>query len=439
MYFIYSLLLALAIALSAPWWLFAMWRHGKYRAGLRERLGRVPARIVQREAASGKPAIWIHAVSVGEVLGVSGLVAELKKRFPSHRVVVSTTTDTGQKLAGERFGAENVFYVPVDFAFAIRPYLRALRPELIVIAETEFWPNLLRCARNSGARIAIVNARISDRSLPRYRRFRFLLRRVLSRVDMFLAQSQEDSKRLVAIGAPAPRVRVCGNLKFDGDAPGSLEFVAQLKRRLTESNAFPILVCGSTADGEEALLLEMFREVLRKYPTALMILAPRRPERFNEVAQLLAASGFEYWRRSSLASSTVLRGGILLLDSIGELAAIYAVATVAFVGGSLAPRGGHNILEPAYFGLPIMVGSHMENFRDILAIFQAQDAVRVVVEGELASAVLALVADQPGRDAMGLRARATLRFHAGATSRTVEALQSLAQSPAEILAGKATP
>jgi 3-deoxy-D-manno-octulosonic-acid transferase len=440
MYFLYSLLLALAVALSAPWWLFAMWRHGKHRSGLSERLGFLPSRLARSEPASGHRAIWIHAVSVGEVLGIAGLLAELKERFPNHRLVVSTTTDTGQKLARERFGAENVFYFPADFAFAIRPYLRALRPELIVIAETEFWPNFLRCAHNAGARIAIVNARISDRSFPRYRRFRFLLQRVLCRVDMFLAQTQEDVRRLVAIGAPAGRVRICGNLKFDGATPQAFEFVSQLKRRLTE--AFPILVCGSTVEGEEALLLEMFRAVLRQYPSALMILAPRRPERFHEVTQLLAASGPEYWCRSNLDSGAVLRGGVLLLDTIGELAAIYAVATIAFVGGSLAPRGGHNILEPAHFGLPIVVGQHMENFRDIQAIFQAQDAVRVVREEELASTILALLADQPGREAMGQRARATLQIHTGATARTVDALQTLVgatHTTVEILAGKATP
>ena len=196
MYLIYSALLAAGLLLTLPYWLMQRLRHGKYRAGLSERLGKIPQRLISQPA---RPAIWVHAVSVGEVLAVSGLVAELKGRFPNYRVVISTTTDTGQKLARTRFGAENVFYFPLDFAFAIRPYLRWLRPELIVIAETELWPNFLRLGKASGARIAIVNARISDRSWPRYRRFSHLLVRVLRQVDLFLTQTEEDARRLAKL------------------------------------------------------------------------------------------------------------------------------------------------------------------------------------------------------------------------------------------------
>ena len=212
MYWLYSALLAVSLVLSLPYWLFQMARKGKYRAGLAERLGRVPRRIYPR---TGPSTIWIHAVSVGEVLAVSSLVARLRERFPDHQVLVSTTTATGQKLARSRFGEENVFYFPLDFAFCIRPYLRALRPELVVMAETEFWPNFLRESKASGAKIAIVNARISDRSLPGYLRFRKWLRPVLQTVDLFLAQSAEDGRRLGEIGAVADRVRVTGNLKFE--------------------------------------------------------------------------------------------------------------------------------------------------------------------------------------------------------------------------------
>src|SRR6202162_4731720 len=202
MYLIYSALLAAGLLLTLPYWLMQRLRHGKYRAGLSERLGRIPQRLTKQPV---RPTIWIHAVSVGAVLAVSGLVAELKRRFPNYRLVISTTTDTGQKLARTRFGAENVFYFPLDFAFAIRPYLRWLRPELIVIAETEFWPNFLRLGKASGARIAVVNARISDRSWPRYRRCRHLLTRVLRQVDLFLTQTEEDARRLAQIGAPKER------------------------------------------------------------------------------------------------------------------------------------------------------------------------------------------------------------------------------------------
>src|SRR5579864_505598 len=212
MYLIYSALLAAGLLVSLPYWLLQRLRHGKYRAGLGERLGRIPQRLVVQPAP---PAIWVHAVSVGEVVAISGLVAELTKRFSRHRVVISTTTDTGQKLARARFGAENVFYFPLDFAFAIRPYLRLFQPELVVIAETEFWPNFLRLAHGDGALIAVVNARISDRSSSGYRCFRRLLTRVLRQVDLFLTQTGEDARRLEEIGAPSDRIHMTGNLKFD--------------------------------------------------------------------------------------------------------------------------------------------------------------------------------------------------------------------------------
>ncbi len=209
------------------------------------------------------------------------------KRFPQHRVVVSTTTDTGQELARKRFGADNVFYFPMDFAFAIRPYLQALQPELVVLAETEFWPNFLRLAHASGARIAVVNARISDRSWPRYRRFRWALRRMLAHVDLFLAQTEQDSSRLRSIGADAGRVQVTGNLKFDVSLPAPPPLVESLRRALAAEAAGPVLVCGSTVEGEEPPLLKAFQNLRVAHPRAVMILAPRHPERFDDVAILL--------------------------------------------------------------------------------------------------------------------------------------------------------
>lgn len=428
MYWLYSALLAAGLLLSLPYWLMQVSRHGKYRTGLSERLGRVPQRLGPQTT---QPAIWVHAVSVGEVLATSGLVAELRRRSPRHRVVVSTTTDTGQKLAREYFGAENVFYFPMDFAFAIRPFLRRLQPELIVIAETEFWPNFLRLAGASGARIAVVNARISDRSWPRYRRFRFLLAGVLRQVDLFLAQTEEDAKRLVDIGAPAERISVSGNLKFDVPVPAAPPIVASLQAVFQRSEAGPVFVCGSTVEGEEPLLLRAFENVLASHPRAVMILAPRHPERFSEVAQLLEQLGIRFWRRS-LWSGDPITGGVLLVDTIGELAALYSLADVAFVGGSLVPRGGHNILEPAQHGAPIVVGSHTENFRDMVNLFQSRDAVRVVGPAELPLVFMELVSHDVVRKALGQRAADTLRTQRGATRRTADALQKLLEPVAAI-------
>jgi 3-deoxy-D-manno-octulosonic-acid transferase len=421
MYWLYSALLAAALILTLPYWLMQMSRHGKYRAGLGERLGRVPARLV---AEAARPTIWVHAVSVGEVRAVSQLVMELRSRFAQHRVVVSTTTDTGQKLARKQFGAENVFYFPLDFRFAIRPYLRLLQPELVVLAETEFWPNFLRLAHASGTRIAVVNARISDRSWPRYRQFRFFYARILQAIDLFLAQTEDDGRRLSEIGASSERVCVSGNLKFDVPTPPTPPIVASLRASFQQSGAGPVIVCGSTVDEEEPLLLRAFENVLASYPRAVMILAPRHPERFGTVAQLLEKLGIRFWRRS-LWSGDPIVGGVLLIDTIGELAALYSLADIAFVGGSLVPRGGHNIIEPAQHGAPIIVGNHTENFRDIVRVFQGRDAVRVAGPAEFPLVLMELLSNVSARAALGRRAAETLQSQTGATKRITEALEKL--------------
>jgi len=424
MHFLYSALLAAAMLVGLPYWLWQMLRHGKYRTGLGERFGKVPKRLRVRP---GESCIWVHAVSVGEVLAVNGLVEELRRQFPQHRVVVSTTTDTGQKLARSRFGEENVFYFPLDFGFAIRPYLQALKPSLVVLAETEFWPNFLRLARRSGARVAVVNARISDRSWAGYRRWRRFLPGILANVDLFLAQGTEDQRRLAGIGALPQRVRVAGNLKYDAPAPQPVAIVGSLRTAFQQNEAGPILVCGSTVEDEEPLLLRAFENVLASHPRAVMILAPRHPERFGAVARLLEQLNTRFWRRS-LWNGDAISGGVLLLDTIGELAAVYALADVAFVGGSLVPRGGHNILEPAQHGVAIMVGNHTENFRDIVGLFQSRDALRVAGPAELPLLFMELLENEAERVALGQRATETLRAQQGGTARTLEALRGLLQT-----------
>jgi 3-deoxy-D-manno-octulosonic-acid transferase len=424
--FLYSIALAVGMLVSLPYWLFQMARHGKYRKGLAERLGRLPSRL--RLPKENEPVIWIHAVSVGEVLAVAGLVDELKRRFPQHRIFVSTTTDTGQALAHKRFGEANVFYFPMDFAFAIRPYLRALLPQMVVIAETEFWPNFIRLAHASGARIAVVNARISDRSWPNYRRFRGLLRRLLADVDLFLAQTPEDATRLRDIGAKPERVQVTGNLKFDIPLPAPPAIVESLRKSIAATGAGPVLVCGSTVEGEEPLLLKAFENLLVQHRRAVMILAPRHPERFAVVATLLEQMSIRFFRRSKWNAED-LSGGVFLLDTIGELAALYAIADIAFVGGSLVPRGGHNIIEPAQYGVATVVGNHTENFRDIVSLFQSRAAVRIVGPAELPLVLLELLANDVERRALGQRAAETMRSQIGATSRTAGELQELLARP----------
>jgi 3-deoxy-D-manno-octulosonic-acid transferase len=421
MYFAYTVLLALGLFLTLPYWLFCAIRDHKYRAGLGERFGRVARRLRQDERCR---AIWIHAVSVGEVLAISRLVGELKKTYPRHRIYVSTTTDTGQKLARQRFGEENVFYFPLDFPFAIRPYLKSLRPDLLIIAETEFWPNLLRLTSQAGAGIAVVNARISDRSRRGYRAFRPLIEPVLLNVSVFLAQTETDQQRLIEIGAPANRVQVSGNLKFDVAAPDPPAITASLRASFQQSKAGPVIVAGSTMEGEESLLLRAFEIVRGSQPRAVMILAPRHPQRFQNVVDLVSSLGLPVVRRS-LWSGEDLGGSVLVLDSIGELAAVYALADLAFVGGSLVEYGGHNILEPAQYGVATLIGMHYENFRDMVNLFRATDAIRVVGPAELPLVFVELIANRAEREELGRRALAALRTQTGATEKTLQALGRL--------------
>ena len=421
MYLAYSALLALALLVSLPYWFFQMLRHGKYRGGLSERMGKVPERLL---AMTPRPTIWVHAVSVGEVLAVGGLVSQMKLGCPEWRILISTTTDTGQKLAKSRFGPDSVFYFPLDFASAVRPYLEALRPRLVILVETEFWPNFLRLSKGSGAQIAVVNARISDRSWPGYRFGRFFSRRILGSIDVFLAQTEEDRKRLVDIGASAGRVEVTGNLKFDVAPPSPPPIVTSLRSAFQHTGTGPVLIAGSTMEGEEPLLLRAFEIVRGSHPRAVLILAPRHPQRFQQVADLVSSLGLPCWRRS-LWSGEDLGGCVLLLDSIGELAAIYALGDLAFVGGSLIEHGGHNILEPAQYGVPILVGPHYENFRDIVNLFRAADAVRVVGPAELPLCITELLSHEAERAELGRRAQATIRSQTGATQRTLDRLTAL--------------
>ncbi len=419
--FFYNVALLAVVVLGLPFWLWRIAATAKYREGLRSRLGAVPAGL--RE--SGKPTIWLHAVSVGEVLAVSRLVGELGAEFPECRLLVSTTTRTGQALARERFGAERVFYCPLDFPWAVGAYLDAIQPKLLILAETEFWPNLLHGCYRRGVPVAVVNARISDRSWPRYRALRGLWKPFLSRLSLVLAQSELDAQRLTAIGCVPERVHVAGNLKFDVRAALESGATGELKARCA---GVRYIVAGSTLDGEEAALLQAWPQLLAAEPELVLVIAPRHPERFAAVAALLDASGHAWERRSTWKDreAELLRAGqIVLLDTIGELASVYSVASVAFVGGSLIPAGGHNPLEPAQFGVPIVMGPHYENFRAMVEDLRAHDAIRIVDAKELGLAFLDLMKDRVAAEAMGARAREAFERQAGATARSVKAIRGL--------------
>jgi len=426
MVFVYNLALLAVLVAGAPWWIWRMATTHKYREGLPARLGCVPA--VLRSARGTRPVLWIHAVSVGEVLAISRLVEELDRAFPGHRVLISTTTRTGQHLARQRFGAERVFYCPLDLPWAVRAYIRALRPRMLILAETEFWPNLLIACFRRDISVAVVNARISDRSWPRYRRLRRFWRPLLARLSGVQAQSPTDADRLRALGCRPERVSVSGNLKFDVRAAGQSE-ISNLLRRLAPAQRF--VVAGSTLEGEEAALLAAWPALLAADPNLVLVLAPRHPERFAAVAELLRASGLRVTRRSEWTASSASNlsplqpGHIVFLNSIGELASVYSLASVAFVGGSLFPTGGHNPLEPAQFGVPIVMGPHYANFRAIVDALRAHDAIRIAPNEQLAPSLIALLADSNGSRAMGERARQVFEQQSGATARTLRALESL--------------
>jgi len=424
--FFYNLALFLALVLSAPWWLLRMATTHKYREGLLERLGRLRPEFKQSFSLHGKPRpqfIWMHAVSVGEVLAISRLVKKLDAALPEAKIVISTTTRTGQTLARERFGANRVFYCPLDLPWAVQAYLDALKPSLMILAETEFWPNLLSGCFRRQIPVAVVNARISDRSWPRYRLLRTLWKPFLSRLSRVLAQSETDAERLQALGCTAQAVSVSGNLKFDVRAAQAAEATRLLREM---APGLRLIVAGSTLDGEEAALLEAWPRLLQADPSLLLVLAPRHPERFAAVAGLLDRSGLNWVRRSQWSSSELIQplcpGEVVLLDSIGELASVYSLASVAFVGGSLIPAGGHNALEPAQFAVPIVMGPHYANFRAITSDLLEHQALRIAAKEELSTVLVGLLQDSATAQAMGMRAKMVFDRQAGATARSLVAL-----------------
>jgi len=420
---VYSALLLAALIVGAPYWLLRMTTSGRYRAGLAGRLGWVPEAL--RAAVAGHQVVWVHAVSVGEVMAAAQLIRELRTALPGWVVAVSTTTATGQQLAKERLPESPVFYLPLDFASVVRRYLRVLRPSLLILMESELWPNLLDQCAMGGVPVAVVNARISDRSFPRYMRLRRLWRPLLAKVSLFLAQSDESAERLLRIGAPAERVRVAGNLKYDVRVAGANSLVDLLRRQLPTDG--PVVVCGSTLEGEEKVLLEAWPAVLAAESRAVMVLAPRHPDRFAAVAGLVSGSGFSMLRASIFRDQPVAvpPGSIFLLDTIGDLAAVYSLGTVAFVGGSLVAKSGHNPLEPAQFGVPVVMGPSFENFREIVDAMLGHDAIRVASTSAFAGTVVAMLREVDDARAMGERGRGAFEAQAGATARSVQALLQL--------------
>ncbi|HZT72859.1 MAG TPA: 3-deoxy-D-manno-octulosonic acid transferase [Terriglobales bacterium] len=419
MFWLYSIVLALGLLAISPVLLLKDTQNGRYTRFLRERFGRIP----KLEEAG---AIWLHAVSVGEALAVERLIAMLREEFPERAIVLSVTTAAARGVIERRLPAQKLFYFPLDFRWTARRALRAVRPGLVLIVETEIWPNFLREAQAAGVPVAFINGRISGRSYARYRLVRRLMRRVLGGVTCWLMQTQTDAERCLDLGARPERVQVAGNLKFDLVPPEKRALLRLLADKFRQAGVDRVCVAGSTMEGEEPILLASFAAARERFPQALLILAPRHPQRFEAVAGLLAAAALPWTRRSRLESEGVIAGGVLLLDTLGELATVYRFADVAFVGGSLVPHGGHNLLEPAFYGAPIIFGPSMENFAAIAEEFlAARAAFRADSGPELQHMMLRLLENDRLREETGRNARLLLESKRGATARVVEVIRPL--------------
>jgi 3-deoxy-D-manno-octulosonic-acid transferase len=449
MYLVYSVFTAVGVVLLSPYLLIRGLGRRQYLKNLPERMGRrFPPELLDGGSA-GPGAIWVHAVSVGEVLAALPLARSLKQRFSERRLVISTTTATGQALARERMKfADAVFYFPLDWRGPVRRALAAVHPALVVVFETEIWPNFLRETRRVGTPVVFVNGRISDRSFRRFSRtlrcfgsaLRGFLRGVLEDGTLYLMQSEEDASRVRALGAPAARVMVAGNLKYDLARAEENQLAIWLREEMARSGRGPLLVAGSVVAGEESAVLEALAAVERKWPGALLVLAPRKPDRFDAAAAIIEQSGRAAVRRSGLsldgASAGVLacRVGaarpVLLLDTIGELAAVYGLADAVFIGGSLEPAGGHNPLEPAVTGRAPVFGPSMDNFRDVAKEFVRANAAMVVHSGaELGTAWIELLSDAGRRSRMGHAAQELVERHRGATAATIDRLAAVLAEP----------
>jgi 3-deoxy-D-manno-octulosonic-acid transferase len=416
MYFLYSLLLGFGMFAAIPYLLVRGLRTKNYLRSLGQRLGRGIPR-------AGTPApVWIHAVSVGEVLAAKPLFAAIRRTRPDLPLIISTVTLTGQALARKEMpAASEIFYFPFDWSFCVRRFLERLHPAAVVIMETELWPNFLRECSRRRIPVFLANGRISDKSSRRYRLIRTFVRRMISAFSRLGVQTQEDRRRFLELGAADENLVVTGNLKFDLPAPAveqHRDLFQLIASRLGICPDTPVLVIGSTMKGEEAEILGQVRKVRQAIPELKVILAPRHPERFGEVADLLQNAGMRWIRRSEL-SSEVPKADVLLLDSIGELRSVYSLATAAVIGGSFLPYGGHNLLEPAALGKAIVFGPEMANFRELAALFLREQAARQCSLDQLAPSLTEILKTPGATGILGERAAHIFRMNQGAAESTL--------------------
>ena len=438
---IFYLLLLLA---ASPWLLWSAIRKGKYREGYAEKLlGLAPRR------KWNKKCIWLHAVSVGEVNLLAPLLRVLENGRPDWECVISTTTKSGMALAKKKYAGRTIFYCPLDFTWAVNAAMRRIRPDVLVLAELELWPNLVWAARRHGARLAVINGRLSQRSFEGYRRIRPLVARLLQSIDRIAVQDETYSERFLALGARPESVQVTGSMKYDGaltdrDNPATRRLAALAGLDANDV----VFLAGSTQEPEESVVLQVFQQLSRDWPQLRLIIVPRHPERFDCVARMLDTSGVAWQRRTLLgagsreqitesksrgpllpAPSSLPTPRVLLVDVVGELGAWWGTAHAAFVGGSFGSRGGQNMIEPAAYSAAVSFGPNTGNFRDIVAALLDRDAAVVVADGEqLLAFVRNCLANPAEAAARGQRAASLVRQQIGATERTFQLLLPLVAS-----------
>ena len=426
MYFIYNILLFSITFLALPFILFAMLSTKKYRSGLSQKVGFVPDSIFSK--LSGERPVWIHAVSVGEVMTTIPLIRKLKKKYPDQKIVLSTVTVTGNYTATlNAKEADAVIYFPFDYPFIVKRVIRTINPKLFITLETELWPNFLRALKRNHIPSVVISGRISKNSYPRYRWTRFFFSKVLANIDAFYMQTDIDARRIIDIGAPRDRVVTVGNLKFDQSLPiVTAEEKSEFYKMLYVNEEQKIFIAGSTHRGEEDSILDIFQTLKKSHPDLILILAPRHPERFNEVAQLITRYGLRDIKRTALKGQTQTNPyDVMLLDTIGELSKLYSIGTIIFVGGSLVPIGGHNVLEPAVHKKAVLFGPHMDNFLEISShLMKNGGGLQVHTREELLTHAQKLLSDDTLRTDLGEKAFEIISPNQGAIEKAMEIIET---------------
>jgi len=416
-FFLYNLILNIFVVLALPFFLVKLVTTEKYRKGLVQRLGILPGEQIAQ--IHGMQPIWVHAVSVGETVAAVPLVRALRRRYPEKKILVTTVTETGNQIAKTRVKeADAVLFFPFDLSPIVKRVIRRVRPSLFILMETEIWPNCIRTMHDLQVPVLVVNGRISSASYRGYLGIRFLMRKVLGMVSIFSMQTEEDVRRIIDLGAPGPRVRRTGNIKFDRQVvPLSVEEKRSLRRDYLLPEQGEILVAGSTHRGEDLPLIDTYIQLRKEFPDLLFVLAPRHPERADEAASLLMDKGLPYQRRSRPEPGKP----VLLLDTVGDLSRLYGAGAVSFVGGSLVPSGGQNILEPAVYGVPVVFGPHMENFPEISTVIrQRGGGLQVRGPEELLVVLGDLLRDPEKRMRIGEAGMRIIRENQGALDKTLD-------------------